>query len=549
MVITFQSAVYGTVVFSKLVAGSSVCTGNGGGGLVFKYSNRFFIAGVLSFSPLANTEEKRCNSHQYGFYTVVYNYSDNFILRNLVRFKLFRSIGDDGKCENCTTIITPPPSITDETGSTLDPTEPTEPTKRPQGGCILPEHPDSGRWSVLGNSSQLLSAGKFVEKSTILRVQCNEKHKLDGHDLLVCRSGSWSGKVGKCLKTCSSIQNTVTTKVVCEFKGKEIDNCTDPEDGTIAKFKCAPFYEEKSLNLGPLLCVDGTWSRPAPKCVPVCGQKFNSSAALIVNGSTALKGEFPWQAAIYERGESPGTSKLYCSGTLISERIILTAAYCVTDYDGKLLPKSEYTLAVGKYYRSFSDPRDAHQAQFSEVEDIFVPVQYKGISQNYSNSGDIAIMVSKKVFKFSLTVQPVCVDWTKILDNFSSSEKKEFGYINAWGHTIENNKLSGELRSMRVPLMSRQNCLSHLPPNFETYLTSETLCAGYQNETSVCINDGGGGLVFKHINNRFYILGVLCFFPGTIIGDCVTHEYTLYTDVKFYIDNFLLEKIARYNIL
>jgi hypothetical protein len=293
----------------------------------------------------------------------------------------------------------------------------------------LPEHPDSGRWSVLGNSSQLLSAGKFVEKSTILRVQCNEKHKLDGHDLLVCRSGSWSGKVGKCLKTCSSIQNTVTTKVVCEFKGKEIDNCTDPEDGTIAKFKCAPFYEEKSLNLGPLLCVDGTWSRPAPKCVPVCGQKFNSSAALIVTGSTALKGEFPWQAAIYERGESPGTSKLYCSGTLISERIILTAAYCVTDYDGKLLPKSEYTLAVGKYYRSFSDPRDAHQAQFSEVEDIFVPVQYKGISQNYSNSGDIAIMVSKKVFKFSLTVQPVCVDWTKILDNFSSSEKKEFGYV------------------------------------------------------------------------------------------------------------------------
>jgi hypothetical protein len=88
MVYTFQSAVYGTVVFSKLVAGSSVCTGNGGGGLVFKYSNRFFIAGVLSFSPLANTEEKRCNSHQYGFYTVVYNYSDNFILRNLVRFKL-----------------------------------------------------------------------------------------------------------------------------------------------------------------------------------------------------------------------------------------------------------------------------------------------------------------------------------------------------------------------------------------------------------------------------------------------------------------------------
>jgi hypothetical protein len=522
--------------------GSSVCNGDSGGGLVFKYSNRFFIAGVVSLSPLGDTAEGGCNSHQYGLYTVVYNYSDNFILRNLVRFK--PSIGDDSKCVNCTT-TTPPPTTTDETGSTVDPTEPTEPTKsteRPEDGCILPEHPDSGRWSVLGNSSQLFSPGKFVENSTTLRVQCNEKHKLDGDDLLVCRSGSWSAKLGKCLKTCSSIQNTVRTKVVCEFKNREIVNCTDPFDGTIAKFKCAQFYEEKSLNLDPLLCVNGTWSRPAPKCVPVCGQKSNPSATLIVNGSTAFKGEFPWQAAIYERGESPETNVLICSGTLISERIILTAARCVVDLKGELVPKSEFIVAVGKYYLNYSDPRDVHQAQFSQVEDIFIPVEYKRIFQH--SLGNIAIMVSKKVFKFTLTVQPVCVDWTKSSDDILNSKEKEFGYVNDWRYITR--KPPDELRSIRVLFVSRQNCVPDFIRNLGNsqeyeYMTADKLCASYRNGTFGRRSHVGAGLVFKHADNRFYIVGIFAF--------QTLRQYVFYTDVKLYVDNFLLEKVARYNIL
>jgi secreted trypsin-like serine protease len=540
------------VTYDKLCAGylkngSSVCSGDSGGGLVFKFSNRFFIAGVVSLSPLANTADGGCNSHQYGLYTVVYNYSENFILRNMVRFK--PAIGEDSMCESCTT-VTPPPTTTEQPGSTVGSTKPTEPTKsteRPQDGCILPEHPDSGRWSVLGNSAQEFSPGKFVEKYTILVVQCNEKHKLDGLEYLVCRSGSWSAKVGKCLKTCSSLQNTVTTKVVCSFETKETDNCTDPVDGTLAKFKCAPFYEEKSINLGPLLCVDGTWSKPPPKCVPVCGQKSTPSAALIVKGDIANKGEFPWQVAIYRRRGNPETKQLICGGTLISERIILTAAHCVAESEDKLRPKSNLTLAVGKYYRNYDDPRDAPQAQFSEVEEIFVPVEYRGTIQNYF--GDIAIIVSKEVFKFSQTVQPVCVDWGKTyLDDFLKPETEGLGHISGWGFTEGGQKPSDVLRSIRVPLVNLQKCYSQLGEDFEIFLTIDKLCAGYRNGTSVCNGDAGGGLAFKHADNRFYIFGVLSVSASTD-GKCDTHQYALYTDVKYYVDSFLLEKVARYNIL
>jgi hypothetical protein len=62
------------------------------------------------------------------------------------------------------------------------------------------------------------------------------------------------------------------------------------------------------------------------------------------------------------------------------------------------------------------------------VDDIFVPVQYKGMVQNYF--GDIAIMVSKRIFQFSQTVQPVCVDWTKTyLDDFLKSDTKGLGHV------------------------------------------------------------------------------------------------------------------------
>jgi hypothetical protein len=108
-----------------------------------------------------------------------------------------------------------------------------------------------------------------------------------------------------------------------------------------------------------------------------------------------------------------------------------------------------------------------------KVEKIFVPEQYEGLLGNHL--GDIAIVVSKKVFNFSLTVQPVCVDWTKTSDDFSNSENKIFGYINGWGYIT--GRTSDELRSIRVLFVSRQNCLLDIHPFVQERLTSDRICA------------------------------------------------------------------------
>jgi hypothetical protein len=75
---------------------TSVCLGDSGGGLVFKYQDRYYIGGVVSSSPITDTPERGCNSQQYSLYTFVYNYSDSFILRNMLRFE-----SSDVNCDGC----------------------------------------------------------------------------------------------------------------------------------------------------------------------------------------------------------------------------------------------------------------------------------------------------------------------------------------------------------------------------------------------------------------------------------------------------------------
>ncbi|RZB40332.1 hypothetical protein BDFB_009005 [Asbolus verrucosus] len=95
-------------------------------------------------------------------------------------------------------------------------------------------------------------------------------------------------------------------KVTCIHNNKITENCTDAVDGTLAKFECAPYYEDLGLRHTPVhLCYDGSWNQRRPQCVP--------------------------------------------------------------DVMGKIRPKELFMVAVGKYYESYNDPRDLKTAQFSLV--------------------------------------------------------------------------------------------------------------------------------------------------------------------------------------
>jgi hypothetical protein len=425
----------------------------------------------------------------------------------------------------------------------------TKPTPRPtptpgtpgpqptQGGCVLPNHPEFGEWQVYGIPGQF-SPGMAIRAGATLRIQCKKRYKLEGKNAIFCENGKWSDAVGHCLKLCPSIQSTSTMRVTCIYnKHEETENCTEAVEGTLVRFDCAPFYEDLGLSRHPIhICRDGSWDQRRPECTPVCGQKSVNAQTLIVNGKPVKKGDYPWQVALYTLNDK----ELICGGSLLNQRVVLTAAHCITDDKGKLLSKENYMVGVGKYYRPFNDSRDRNEAQFSEVKHMFIPELYKGSTQNYV--GDIAILVTRVTFTLSRRVQPVCIDYGLKYTSYTN----EFGYVTGWGYTLQNDKPSDVLKELKVPAVSTEQCSSAIPEDYDIYLTHDKLCAGYlDNGTSVCSGDSGGGLVFK-FDGRYYVTGIVSLSPQASTGGCDTQQYGLYTKVGTYISDFIIKTESQF---
>ena len=68
------------------------------------------------------------------------------------------------------------------------------------------------------------------------------------------------------------------------------------------------------------------------------------AVGVIVGGTGAVKGYFPWQVAIYN-------DKVFmCGGSLISKIHILTAAHC---FQGRNIDVSRYTVVLGDHNRNY----------------------------------------------------------------------------------------------------------------------------------------------------------------------------------------------------
>ena len=77
---------------------------------------------------------------------------------------------------------------------------------------------------------------------------------------------------------------------------------------------------------------------------PSKSQEVSPFQPRIVGGQVAEQDEFPWIVSL----QGPWS----CGASLIGPEWILTAAHCVVDDDGNVLPAEDIQLAVGQLYLS-----------------------------------------------------------------------------------------------------------------------------------------------------------------------------------------------------
>ncbi|XP_063923461.1 uncharacterized protein LOC135137673 isoform X2 [Zophobas morio] len=479
----------------KLCAGHlnksmAVCKGDSGGGLFFKDNGIFYVSGIVSVAPASlRAPTDSCDSQQYSLYTNI-SYHSKFIAEKLI------SVKDTPELEK----------------------------------CVLPKHPDLGYWSANSTfEDDELSPGHSVKSGTLLKITCRGWYVLKGSKYIICQNGSWDSTLGKCLETCPRVRNTTSMKVKYTYPDDltSNDDYNTVVDGTLAQFECSPFYEDFSLKKNPFrICVNGKWDLPLPECYPVCGISDE-----ILNKPKS----FPWHVAIYTSIEK----KLICSGSLINERVVVTAASCVRDDLHNLKPKDSFIVTVGGRYRPFNDFRDSEHIQISEITSIRLE------SNDIYGNSHVAVIVTKKTLTLANEVLPVCLDKPMVTDGLSNNKHL---YISGWRYNIENTKHPDLFKTIEIPedsITSYEKLIEY--NNCSISLFKNKICTGYvDNNSTIWYDNNGAGLVTQ-LGQRYYLGGIQTFqnFSKSVEA-CDIQECGIYTKMSPYLLTFILKNEAEF---
>ncbi|KAI1230427.1 transmembrane protease serine 9, partial [Lamprotornis superbus] len=232
-----------------------------------------------------------------------------------------------------------------------------------------------------------------------------------------------------------------------------------------------------------------------PTQTPDCGLTTALAFSKIVGGSSAARGEWPWQVSLWLRQKEHK-----CGAVLIADRWLLSAAHCFDIYSD---PKM-WVAFLGTPFLSGTD---------GKMEKIFRI--YKHPFYNvYSLDYDVALLELRRPVTFSSTIRPICLP-----DNSHIFHEGARCFITGWGSTKEGGLMSKHLQKAAVNIIGDQACKKFYP----VQISSRMLCAGFpQGTVDSCSGDAGGPLACKEPSGKWFLAGITSwgygcarpYFPG-----------------------------------
>ena len=205
--------------------------------------------------------------------------------------------------------------------------------------------------------------------------------------------------------------------------------------------------------------------------------------------------QYPWM--VYLEVDSIDDETISCTGSIINDRFILTAAHCLANDVRQI--HAWLDIGIKK-----------QQLRITEMDKRIAIKSYK-IHEKYtsrSQHNDIAVIEVKERFRFNETFTPICLPDDKMTDSpvdnlliagWGMSDKTMSG----WHVKVE----SDFLREADMDIVSEDECLKHYP-----FLNSRKgMCAaGNRDSSSICAGDSGAPLMTR-IEGQIFQVGVASF--------------------------------------
>ncbi|XP_055910517.1 uncharacterized protein LOC129944880 [Eupeodes corollae] len=237
--------------------------------------------------------------------------------------------------------------------------------------------------------------------------------------------------------------------------------------------------------------------------------------ARIYGGTAITIADAPYQVSVRlkEHDVYKFGSGHICGGSLITTRVVVTAAHCIASSLEKPIQyrkPSEFTLVLGDTYLMEKTPTTL---QF-DVQQIVVHPSFNNPSEL---ENDIAMMFFKgNVPMDQKNVQLIGLNTQPLANNILCR-------VSGWGK-INSNQIPNNLMEAEVPIVSHRRCETNYG-----YLPQSIVCAGYMitGGKDACQGDSGGPLVCSNELAGIVSWGTGCARPG---------YPGVYTNVSYFLD-------------
>ncbi|KAB0800603.1 hypothetical protein PPYR_06343 [Photinus pyralis] len=336
----------------------------------------------------------------------------------------------------------------------------------------------------------------------------------------------------------------------CTTPGKQLGQCISFQDcRELTKLYKSRPYHETAAYLDEARC--GLKGEEEQMCCSINGNDFLLYLALITTSTTdtpnllpspdkcgremgmrmfggkvAELDEFPWMAILEYSKAKQSDSSFHCSGALISNRYVLTAAHCITAYRAeqwelRSVRLGEHTLQNKTDCNPFYCTKDPVNVPVEELitHELFDP-------NSVSSANNIALIRLQQEVVFTDFIHPICLPPTDNTDYTGLNM-----LISGWGQT-EHVPKSGEKLKLRIQVTTQEKCITtYRLANVE--LKEGQICAGGVKGEDSCLGDGGGPLMlFNQTASTYFVAGITTF--GN--ADCGTEDWpSVYTKVVNYI--------------